>query len=97
LRWNAPLHDPVEQNPTPGRQIRVYTGACATADYPPDWLKEALKFLYPIRDRVEHSPVNLLVDLAWVLNASTYELLGLADAKPNKPTAISPRLEHRVK
>lgn len=45
----------------------------------------------------EHPPANLLVDLARVLNTSTDELLGFADAKRNKPTAISPRLERRVK
>jgi transcriptional regulator with XRE-family HTH domain len=45
----------------------------------------------------EHPPANLLVDLARVLNTSTDELLGLTDAKRNKPTAISPRLERRVK
>jgi transcriptional regulator with XRE-family HTH domain len=45
----------------------------------------------------EHPPANLLVDLARVLNTSTDDLLGLTDAKRNKPTAISPRLERRVK
>lgn len=45
----------------------------------------------------EHPPANLLVDLARVLNASTDELLGLADAKRSKPAAISPRLERRVR
>jgi len=45
----------------------------------------------------EHPPANLLVDLARVLNASTDELQGLADAKRSKPAAISPRLERRVR
>ena len=45
----------------------------------------------------EHPPANLLVDLARVLSVSTDELLGLAESKRSKTTAISPRLERRVK